>query len=82
MFLFLLNIHTLINISYIYRAVNDKTAKNMLGNAFRRELLMDGQYGQICFIATQSDVFQKSEIKRSLRLVQSRIHAKLSQAPH
>ena len=54
----------------------------MLGNAFRRELLMDGQYGQICFIATQSDVFQKSEIKRSLSLVQSRIHAKLSQAPH
>ncbi len=77
----MLNIHTLPYIIYIYRAVNDKTAKNMLGNAFRRELLMDGQYGQICFIATQSDVFQKSEIKRSLRLVQS-MHAKLSQAPH
>jgi hypothetical protein len=46
--------------TYIYNLYlqggHDKTAKNMLGNAFRRELLMDGQYGQICFIATQSSI--------------------------
>ena len=37
---------------------------SLQGESFRRELLMDGQYGQICFIATQSDVFQRSDIKR------------------
>ena len=55
-------------VASINRAVNDKTAKKMLGEAFRRELLMDGQYGEICFIATQSDVLQRSDIKRSLGL--------------
>ena len=40
-------------VASINRAVNDKTAKNMLGETFRRELLMDGQYNNICFVATQ-----------------------------
>ena len=40
-------------VASINRAVNDKTAKNMLGESFRRELLMDGQYNNICFVATQ-----------------------------
>jgi hypothetical protein len=34
-------------VANIKRAVNDKTAKNMLGESFRRQLLMDGQYGQV-----------------------------------
>lgn len=55
-------------VASINRAVNDKTAKNMLGESFRRELLMDGQYNQVCFIATQSDVQNRSDIKRSLGL--------------
>ncbi len=29
-------------VSNIKRAVNDKTAKDMLGESFRRQLLMDG----------------------------------------
>jgi hypothetical protein len=55
-------------VSNIVRAVNDKTAKDMLGEHFRRQLLMDGQFGALAFIATQSDVLDRSEAVRSLRL--------------
>ena len=55
-------------VSNIKRAVNDKAAKNMLGESFRRQLLMDGQYGQLLFLATQSDVIVRSEIAKSLGL--------------
>jgi hypothetical protein len=40
----------------------------MLGESFRRQLLMDGQYGSIVFVATQSDSILRSEIQRNLRL--------------
>eukprot|EP00961_Rhodomonas_salina_P245282 3314279-Rhodomonas_salina.1 len=50
------------------RACNNKTAKDMLGQSFRRQLLMDGQYGSLAFIATQSDEFQRSDVIRSIGL--------------
>lgn len=34
-------------------AVNDKTAKDMMGEGFRRQLLMDGQMNNLVFLATQ-----------------------------
>jgi hypothetical protein len=37
-------------VSNIKRAVNDKSAKDMLGESFRRQLLMDGQYAQLAFV--------------------------------
>lgn len=55
-------------VSNIVRAVNDKTAKSLLGENFRRQLLMDGQFGSLAFIATQSDVIQRPEAIRSLHL--------------
>jgi hypothetical protein len=55
-------------VSNIVRAVNDKTAKDLLGEQFRRQMLMDGQYGALAFVATQSDVLERSEAVRSLRL--------------
>ena len=55
-------------VSNIVRAVNDKTAKDLLGEQFRRQMLMDGQYGALAFVATQSDVLERSEALRSLRL--------------
>ena len=55
-------------VSNIVRAVNDKTAKDLLGEQFRRQMLMDGQYGQLAFVATQSDVLERSEAVRSLKL--------------
>mmetsp|Transcript_23449 Transcript_23449/g.59853 ORF Transcript_23449/g.59853 Transcript_23449/m.59853 type:complete len:1022 (+) Transcript_23449:36-3101(+) len=55
-------------VSNIVRAVNDKTAKDMLGEQFRRQLLMDGHFGSLAFIATHSDVLQRNEAIRSLHL--------------
>jgi hypothetical protein len=54
----------------VYVYVYVLTAQNTL-----RELLMDGQYGQICFIATQSDVFQRSDIKRRCACILTCMHA-------
>ncbi|KAI8519739.1 hypothetical protein Bbelb_029960 [Branchiostoma belcheri] len=42
-------------VASIHRAVDDKTAKELLGEGFRRQLLMDGQYGSIAFICTKTD---------------------------
>jgi hypothetical protein len=53
-------------VANIKRAVDDKTAKDMLGESFRRQLLMDGQYASLCFIATHSDVINRSECIRNL----------------
>jgi hypothetical protein len=55
-------------VSNITRATNDRTAKNMLSESFRRQLLMDGQFGSLVFVATQSDAFQRSELCRNLGL--------------
>lgn len=55
-------------VSNIVRAVNDKTAKDLLGEQFRSQMLMDGQYGALAFVATQSDVIERSEAIRSLKL--------------
>ncbi len=55
-------------VANIKRAVNDRTAKDMLGESFRRQLLMDGQYGSLAFIATHADVVNRSELIENLRL--------------
>lgn len=39
----------------ISRAVDNKQAKDLLGEQFKRQLLMDGQYGAVSFICTQTD---------------------------
>ena len=55
-------------VSNINRAVNDRSAKDLLGESFKRTLLMDGAYGRLVFVATQSDVLQRSEVVRALKL--------------
>lgn len=67
-------------VSNIKRAVNDKTAKSMLGESFRRQLLMDGQYGSLVFVATQSDVLVPSELRSNLGLPKSHTPAQLAAA--
>lgn len=52
----------------IRRAVNDKTAKALLGEHFRRQLMMDGQYGAISFVCTMTDQMMKNEIVRLVDL--------------
>lgn len=48
----------------IKRAVDDGTAKELLGAQFKRRLLMDGQYGNCSFICTQTDDCEPTEIMR------------------
>eukprot|EP01122_Echinamoeba_exundans_P016614 TRINITY_DN8479_c0_g1_i1.p1 TRINITY_DN8479_c0_g1~~TRINITY_DN8479_c0_g1_i1.p1 ORF type:complete len:1374 (+),score=380.54 TRINITY_DN8479_c0_g1_i1:97-4218(+) len=55
-------------VSNIKRAVNDKTAKEMLGEGFRRMLLMDGLYSTITFIATHADQLNRTEMVKNLKL--------------
>jgi hypothetical protein len=52
-------------VASIHRAVDDRTAKELLGAHFRRQLLMDGQYGAISFVCTKTDILVPSEIIRS-----------------
>lgn len=51
-------------VASIHRAVDDRTAKELLGEHFRRQLLMDGQYGAISFVCTKTDILVPSEIIR------------------
>ena len=59
-------------VSNINRAVNDKTAKDMLNKTFQRQLMMDGKMSDsMVFVATQSDVLSTPEVVRSLGLPES-----------
>lgn len=53
-------------VSNIHRAVDNKIAKDLLGEHFRRQLLMDGQYSSVSFICTKTDIVNTSETIRLL----------------
>uniref|UniRef100_A0A8C0GFT1 FHA domain-containing protein n=1 Tax=Chelonoidis abingdonii TaxID=106734 RepID=A0A8C0GFT1_CHEAB len=55
-------------VANITRAVDDKTAKEMLSENLRRQLLMDGQYGSLAFVCTKTDSFNVTEIMSDLDL--------------
>ncbi|XP_065438349.1 uncharacterized protein LOC101942721 isoform X2 [Chrysemys picta bellii] len=55
-------------VANITRAVDDKTAKEMLSANLRRQLLMDGQYGSLAFVCTKTDSFKVTEIMSDLDL--------------
>lgn len=52
----------------IQRAVDDKTAKKLLGDSFKRQLKYDGQYSAVTFICTKTDDILESEVSHSLNL--------------
>ncbi|TBU32140.1 hypothetical protein BD311DRAFT_775680 [Dichomitus squalens] len=54
----------------ITRAVDDKTARDLMGDAFKMQLMMDGNYdaNAITFIATKCDDISCSEVIRALNL--------------
>ncbi|KAG9038318.1 hypothetical protein FRB95_001730 [Tulasnella sp. JGI-2019a] len=54
----------------ITRAVDDKVAKDLLGEAFKTQLLMDGNYdtSTVSFIATKTDDISCNEIITALNL--------------
>ncbi|KAF8438219.1 hypothetical protein BGX38DRAFT_1273714 [Terfezia claveryi] len=52
----------------ITRAVDDKTAHTLLGQTFRRQLLMDGGFASVSFICSKSDDISITEATLSLKL--------------
>lgn len=54
--------------SAIQRAVDDKAAKLLLGDSFKRQLKFDGNYSAVTFICTKTDDILVSEVSRSLNL--------------
>lgn len=54
----------------ITRAVDDKTARDLLGDAFKMQLMMDGNYDDhaITFIASKCDDISCGEVIRALHL--------------
>ncbi|KAH0617302.1 hypothetical protein JD844_015339 [Phrynosoma platyrhinos] len=54
-------------VASITRAVDDKTAKEMLSASLRRQLLMDGRYGSLAFVCTKTDSFNITDIVRNIQ---------------
>ncbi|KAK6432460.1 hypothetical protein LTR95_011372 [Oleoguttula sp. CCFEE 5521] len=52
----------------INRVVDDKAAKNLLGNTFKRQLKYDGTYSAVTFICSKTDDISKTEAADALRL--------------
>ncbi|KIX00086.1 uncharacterized protein Z518_10223 [Rhinocladiella mackenziei CBS 650.93] len=52
----------------ITRAVDDKSAKNLLGESFKRQLKMDGGYSSVTFICSKTDDISITEAQDSLGL--------------
>ncbi|KAL1862591.1 hypothetical protein VTK73DRAFT_6744 [Phialemonium thermophilum] len=50
----------------ITRAVDDKTAKTLLGSSFKRQLMFDGQYSAITLICSKTDEISVVEAAESL----------------
>ncbi|XP_052063102.1 uncharacterized protein LOC127702839 [Mytilus californianus] len=65
---YLKNCSVILVVAEVHRASTSKTAKELLGDNFRRQLLMDGQYGNVAFVCTKNDVLQPSELIRELEL--------------
>lgn len=52
----------------ITRAVDDKTAKSLLGDTFKRQLKYDGAYSAVTFICSKTDDISVTEAVESLNL--------------
>ncbi|RYP45152.1 hypothetical protein DL768_008470 [Monosporascus sp. mg162] len=55
-------------VANIQRAVDDKSAQNLLSQSFRQQLQLDGNYSNITFICTKTDDICFKEATRSLGL--------------
>ena len=52
----------------IQRAINNKAAKQLLGDSFKRQLKYDGAISAITFICTKADDILTTEVKNSLNI--------------
>ncbi|KIW81930.1 hypothetical protein Z517_04956 [Fonsecaea pedrosoi CBS 271.37] len=60
----------LLIVAPITRAVNDKSAKTLLGNSFKRQLKMDGGLNSVTFVCSRSDEISVTEAQDSLDLAE------------
>ncbi|KAK0753134.1 Dynamin family-domain-containing protein [Schizothecium vesticola] len=51
----------------ITRAVDDKTAHNLMGTTFRRQMQFDGAYGNMSFICSKTDDVSITEAMKSIK---------------
>jgi hypothetical protein len=70
---YLQNCNMVAVVAPIQRAVDDGTAKELMGENFKRRLLMDGNYGNVMFICTQTDSCEATEILRDHADVAQRV---------
>ncbi|KAI6359284.1 hypothetical protein MCOR25_007120 [Pyricularia grisea] len=52
----------------ISRAIDDKSAKTLMGNAFKQQLKFDGMFGEVTFICSKTDDISYDEAVESLEL--------------
>ncbi len=52
----------------INRAVDDKVAKHLLGDSFKRQLKLDGGFRSVTFICSKTDDISLTEAQESLGL--------------
>lgn len=57
----------------ITRAVDDKTAKSLLGDSFKRQLQYDGTYSAVSFICSKTDDISVTQAAESLQ-IEDQIH--------
>jgi hypothetical protein len=62
------NLSGLFIVAPINRAVDDKAAKSLLGESFKRQLKFDGTYSRITFICSKTDDISITEAADSLGL--------------
>lgn len=65
----------------ITRAVDDKTAKSLLGDTFRRQLKYDGAYSAVTFICSKTDDISVTEAAESLE-IEDEIHDSWTRVQH
>eukprot|EP00741_Cyanophora_paradoxa_P009784 tig00000147_g9480.t1 len=58
----------LLVVSALHRASDEKTAWDVLGSTFRRQVLMDGACDGLAFVGTKADQGEASELRRNLRM--------------
>ncbi|KAL8825164.1 MAG: hypothetical protein Q9170_007904 [Blastenia crenularia] len=65
----------------VNRAVDDKAAKDLFGEAFKRQLKMDGGFDQVTFICSKTDDISVTEARDSLDLEEriAPLHTKLEE---
>ncbi|GAX13628.1 hypothetical protein FisN_14Lh361 [Fistulifera solaris] len=73
---YLQNCNQIAIVAPIKLAVDDGTAKELLGEQFKRRLLMDSQYGNVFFICTQTDDLEATETMRDHEDVAQRVQGR------